>query len=368
MSLRKKTASTWVLTAAGLGMLMVLFLADAGLLVICLLPLVLAAICTLGTLGLMGHFPDERAWLLALPALGLWTAFPLCIIRAWQRYQCIDHADFKATIAAAVLGAGLVMAGFGILTGTGRELVRTAGWISFLVSAYGLAGTLLILPALLRRRVEASQTAGESIFGRYSNMTPLPRLAIRCRQRRDPVLDELATLVPQQTDMANILDVGCGYGLPACWLAERYPSAIVHGIDPNAERVRVAAMALNERGRVVEGAAPDLPPMDVLVDMAILIDTSHCLQDWELEKTLVRIHERLLPGGRLILRTILPEAAISRWSRYREWFARSGQAHKTAYRNAHELGAILSACGFQVLTCRTSGRKGRRMWHLVRPN
>ncbi len=367
MSLRNETATTWVLTVAGLGVLMVLFLADAGLLVIGLLPLVLAAICTLGTLGLMGHFPDWRAWLLALPALGLSTALPLFIIRAWQRYQHMDHPDFKATFAAAVLGAGLVMAGFGILTGTGREPVRTAGWISFLVSAYGLAGTLLILPALLKRRVEASKTAAGSIFGRYSNMTPRPRLAIRCRQRQDPVLNELATLVPQQTDMANILDVGCGYGLPACWLAERYPTATVHGIDPNAERVRVAAMALNERGRVVECAAPDLPPMDVLVDMAILIDTSHCLQDWELEKTLVRIHERLLPGGRLVLRAMLPAAATSRWSSCRKRFTRSGQAHNAAYRNAYELDAILSACGFEILTCRTSGRKGERMWYVARP-
>ena len=94
--------------------------------------------------------------------------------------------------------------------------------------------TLLILPALLKRRSDASQWVTGNVLGHYSNMTPYPRLAVRCRQRGDPVLDELATLVPQQADMANILDVGCGHGLPACWLADRYPTAIVTGIDPDA--------------------------------------------------------------------------------------------------------------------------------------
>jgi hypothetical protein len=107
--------------------------------------------------------------------------------------------------------------------------------------------------------------------------------------------------------------------------------------------------------------------MDVLMDMTILIDTSHYLQDWELEKTLERIHERLLPGGRLILRSMLPLAAKSRWPRYREWFTRTGQSHNAICRDAHALDAILSANGFEVLTCRTSGLPGRRVWHVVRP-
>jgi SAM-dependent methyltransferase len=365
--LREKTITTLILTVSGLVLLVVLFLADGGLLAISLMPPVCAALCTLGTLAVMGHFPGDRALLLALPALGLTTGVPLCIARAWQRYQRMDHPDFKATATAVVLTAGLVLTGFGVLMGAAQPPVNTAGWISFLVSSYGLAGTLLILPPLLRRRSEASRRVGSSILDRYGSMTPYPRLAVRFRHRWDPIIDELATIVPKQADMANILDVGCGYGLPACWLAERYPTVCVHAIEPDAERVRVAAMALGERGRVVEGSAPGLPPMDVLVDMAVLIDTSHYLQDWELEKTLERIHERLLPGGRLIIRSLLSEAAQSRWSRFRQRFNRSSQSRKTTYRNGHTLNAILSACGFEVLTCRVSGSQGHRMWHVVRP-
>ena len=54
----------------------------------------------------------------------------------------------------------------------------------------------------------------------------------------------------------RILDVGCGHGLPACWLADRYPTAMLHGIDPNTERVRVAAMALGAGQAALDIAIP----------------------------------------------------------------------------------------------------------------
>ena len=149
-------------------------------------------------------------------------------------------------------------------------------------------GPMLILPPLLKRRFAAAAANTVGIFWHYRNMTPYPRLIARYTLGVDSLIGELATLVPQKTDMANILDVGCGYGVPACWMADRYPDATIHGIDPQPERVRIAALALGDRGCCVRGSAPDLPTMDVLLNLATMLDVSHFLQDWELEKTLER--------------------------------------------------------------------------------
>jgi trans-aconitate methyltransferase len=198
-------------------------------------------------------------------------------------------------------------------------------------------------------------------------MEPYPRLRARCKWRRDPLFDELATLVPVETDAVNILDVGCGYGLPACWMADRYPGATIHGLEPDPERARVAALALGDRGRIVRGSAPDLPPMDVLLNLATLFDVSHHLQDWELEKTLERIHERLLPGGRLIMRSLLsPEASPHRTWHLRH-LSRKFAGVRACYREKDAIDAILDKCEFKVIAGHTSSRWKDRYWHVAKP-
>ena len=42
----------------------------------------------------------------------------------------------------------------------------------------------------------------------------------------------------------RFIDIGCGYGVPGSWLLHRYPETTIYGIEPEADRVRVAAMAL----------------------------------------------------------------------------------------------------------------------------
>ena len=239
--------------------------------------------------------------------------------------------------------------------------------ISFLGIGYCLAGALLILPPLLKRRFESSPVDTRGIDWRYRNLEPYPRLFARYKRRMDPLFDELATLSPEKAPVANILDVGCGYGVPACWMADRYPSAFIHGIEPEPERVRVAALVLGDRGHIVRGWAPDLPPTDVLLDLATMLDMSHFLQDWELETTLRRIHERLLPGGRLIMRSVMPPSTRPPWTWHMERFKLKIKAVKTCYRDADTISAILDKCAFEVLTSHISGKHGDMHWHVARP-
>ena len=107
--------------------------------------------------------------------------------------------------------------------------------------------------------------------------------------------------------------------------------------------------------------------MDVLLDLVIMLDMSHYLKDWELEKTVACIHERLLPGGRLIIRSVLPPSGRPRWTWRLEHVKLKINGLTACYRDAVALCAILEKCGFEVLSSRTSGRLGDMVWHVASP-
>ena len=355
-----------LIIGASLIVLLALFFADLGLLLTSLLPLVFAFVCTLGTLGLMGRALDIPALMLAVVILGMGVDYTLFLVRGYQRYQHFDHPHFTVVRTAVFMAAASTLVGFAVLLTADHGLLKSAGWIGFLGIGYCLAGALLLLPPLLKRRFEGHRLHAGGIEARYSNMEPYPRMFARYKLRLDPLFDELALLLPPDAAFANIMDVGCGYGVPACWMAERYPTATIFGFDPRQERVRVASLALGDRGRIRNGSAPDLPPMDVLVDLATMLDMSHYLQDWELEKTLERIHDRLLPGGRLIVRSVLPRSARPHWTWYLEHFRIKRKGLAVCYRDSGELAAILQRCGFEVMGNRPSGKREDMVWHVAK--
>lgn len=348
-------------------LLLMIFFADVGLLATALLPLVFAFVCTLGTLGIMGRPLDIPALMLSVVILGIGVDYTLFMVRGYQRYQRFDHPHFSVVRTAIFMAAASTLIGFAVLLGAKHNLLKSAGLISFFGIGYCLAGALLILPPLLKRRFEAAPVNTAGITWRYRNMEPYPRLFARFKLRFDPLFRELETLVPEGMTAANILDVGCGYGVPACWLADRFPDATIHGIEPDADRVRVAALALGDRGRIHRGMAPDLPHMEVLIDLAVMIDMSHYLQDWELEKNLERIHERLLPGGRLIMRSVMPPSARPHWTWHLERLKLNINGAKTCYRDNISINAILDKCEFEVHSNLTSGTRGDMHWHIARP-
>ncbi len=346
--------------------LLMLFFADTGLLFTALLPLAFAFVCTLGTLGIMGRPLDIPALMLSVVILGMGVDYTLFMVRGYQRYQRFDHPHFAVVRTAIIMTATSTLIGFSVLLTADHNLLKSAGLISFCGIGYCLAGALLILPPLLKRRFESRPVATGGVDWRYGNMEPYPRLFARFKRRMDPLFDEWAALMPTRTDLANILDVGCGYGVPACWMADRYPKALIHGIEPKAEQVRVAALALDDRGHIVRGSAPDLPTMDVMLDLATMLDVSHYLQDRELEKTLERIHKRLLPGGRLIMRSVLPPSARPHWTWYLEHLKLKINGSRVCYRDTDAIDAILDRCEFEVLSSQTSGSLGDMQWHVAK--
>jgi predicted exporter/SAM-dependent methyltransferase len=356
-----------LIIGASLIVLLTFFFADAGLLFMTLLPLAFAFVCTLGTLGIMGRPLDIPALMLSVIILGMGVDYTLFMVRGYQRYQRFDHPHFTVVRTAVVMAAASTLVGFAVLLGADHNLLQSAGLISFCGIGYCLVGALLILPPLLKRRFESRPADTSGIDWRFRNMEPYPRLFARWKLRIDPLFDELARLMPKKKAVTNILDVGCGYGVPACWMADRYPGATIRGLDPDPERVRVAALALGDRGHVVTGSAPDLPPAEVLLDLATMLDMNHFLQDWELEKTLLGIQERLLPGGVLIMRSVMPPSARPPWTWYLDRLKLKRIGARTCYRDKAAIAAMIDHCAFEIIASQPSGNRGDMHWHVARP-
>jgi ubiquinone/menaquinone biosynthesis C-methylase UbiE len=104
----------------------------------------------------------------------------------------------------------------------------------------------------------------------------------------------------------RVLDVGCGTGRLACWIAERVGSpGCVVGIDPLAERIAIArAKAADIRFEV--GQAEDLAAFaDATFDAVCMSSVLHWVTDKA--RALAEVRRVLRPGGRLGVTTVSSE-------------------------------------------------------------
>jgi len=131
----------------------------------------------------------------------------------------------------------------------------------------------------------------------------------------DPMFKELDKYIKNPR---RIIDIGCGFGVPATWLLEIYPKTKLYGIEPDEERVLIASRVIGSRGCVEGGRAPDLPQIEEQVDHALMLDMLHFLSDNEIQITLQRIYEKLTSDGKLLVRATIPSDKPNPWKRWIE--------------------------------------------------
>jgi ubiquinone/menaquinone biosynthesis C-methylase UbiE len=147
----------------------------------------------------------------------------------------------------------------------------------------------------------------------------------------------------------HIIDIGCGYGIPAVWLLSLFPLAKVYGLDPDQNRVRIANRAFGNRGSATVGKAPNLPAaFPDHVDTALMLDMIHLISDDELRLTLQRLHRKILPEGKLILRTTVPSRKRIPWLRWVEEWRLKMLNLIPHFRSSEEVTALISETGFMV--------------------
>jgi uncharacterized protein len=79
---------------------------------------------------------------------------------------------------------------------------------------------------------------------RFRHLLAYPRLFARFKIMIDPMFKELHQYVQNPR---SIIDIGCGYGIPAVELLEIYPDAKVYGLEPDESRVLIASQVIGNR-------------------------------------------------------------------------------------------------------------------------
>jgi hypothetical protein len=206
----------------------------------------------------------------------------------------------------------------------------------------------------------------ERIRGRYRSLEIGARLFARFKLKLDPLFPELSSRPIFAAPPRVLVDIGTGYGVPACWLVETFPGVRIYGIEPSADRVRVASRALGESGTVIRGAAPDLPPVPEGADGAFMLDMMHYLNDVQLGLTLSRLHRRLAPGAPLVIRAVMRPTRRRPWSWWADRIVNRLRGLPTWFRPEERIRSILTANGFATEGTFPSGTKGEMLWVYAR--
>lgn len=206
----------------------------------------------------------------------------------------------------------------------------------------------------------------ERIRARYNTLELGARLFARFKLQLDPLFPELGSRPIFAAPPRVLVDVGTGYGVPACWLAETFPGVHLYGIEPSADRVRVAGRALGENGTVVRGAAPDLPPAPGDADGAFMLDMMHYLDDARFALTLSRLRQRLAPAAPLVIRSVMRPSRRLPWSWWADRLSNTLRGLPTWFRSEGEIRATLAANGFETEGTFPSGTKGEMLWVYAR--
>ena len=353
--------------------LLFFFFLDWKLTFVALLPVLFALISTLGTLKLIGHPLDIPGLMLSIVVIGMGIDYSLFFVRSHQRYYDDSGPSFGIIRMAVFMAASSTIIGFGVLCFAQHSLLMSAGLTSLLGIGYSLIGAFIILPPVLKhlfhvpeKDTKRDEKSRDRILRRYKNMEPYPRLFARFKMMSDPMFEELSRLFDPSWKIRTIIDIGCGYGVPACWLLERFPEARVYAIDPDPERVRIACRAFGKRGLAERGRAPDIPPKaPYSADTALMLDMMHFITDDELRLTLRRLHDRLRDKGRLFIRAVIAPKNHPSWSWRFQTMKLKISGTPSYFRSVERIRKMIMLAGFRVEYSSTSGSNEESVWFIA---
>jgi SAM-dependent methyltransferase len=362
-----------VVTGFGIVLVVFLFFLEWRLSLIVLAPVAFALVSTLGTLKLLGRPVDIPGIMLWIVIMGMGIDYGIYYTCSYQRYLDERHPSMSLIRQAIFLAGATTLIGFGVLALAEHAVLKSIGLTSLLGIAYSLVGAFLIVPPLVKRVLVPVELPPETLEAgsprhtertllRYSTIETTPRLFVRWKLRLDPMFPRLAAFMKNP---GRILDIGCGYGVPSVWLLELFPAAAVSCIDPDGERVRVAGRALGPRGEARTGRAPGIEGLPDGADTAIILDVIHMLDDDQLRETLAILHDKLLAGGRLVIRATTPAGGWRLWMWRIEELRLKRHRLSPRYRSRDLLATMIRAAGFEIVTVEPAAPLGEEIWFVA---
>ena len=364
-----------LIIAASVVVLTFFFYLNLQLTLLTLLPPFFAYICTLGTLKIIGHPLDIPALMLSVVILGMGVDYSIFCVRAHQRYRDVNHPSYGLVRVAIFMAGGSTLIGFGVLAVAEHSLLKIIGITSLLGIGYSLLGTFLLLPPLLnnyiaRENKRAGRLEGKNsiqrIRDRYRTLEPYPRMFARFKIQYDPMFSDLPRMLKGAGNISTIIDIGCGYGVPACWCLEQYPDAEVYGLDPDPERVRVAALAIGDRGDATVGWAPEMPDVPRPADVVLLLDMMHYLDDEIVATVFKKSFQALGTNGVLVTRFVLPPTDRPSWSWHLEDKRIKLSGGSVWYRSAETIAIMIEEAGFELMVNEVSAVNPELIWMVSR--
>jgi predicted exporter/SAM-dependent methyltransferase len=345
----------WIVSI-GLVLVILLFFLDWRLSFAVMAPVVFALCATLGTLKIIGHPLDIPGVMLWIVIMGMGIDYAIYYVCMYQRHPDLQHPAMDKIRLSVLMAAATTFIGFGVLALAEHALLRSIGLVSLLGIGYSLIGTYFILPSLMKNifipfpfptgglKVGSKEHLRRTLL-RYRHLPAHPRIFARFKILMDPMFRELDQYV---INPRRIIDIGCGFGVPATWLLEIYPEARVFGLEPDEERVLIANRVIGSRGHVQAGLAPDLPHVEGSVDYVTMLDMLHYISNEELQLVLLRIHEKLEKGGTLIIRATVPSDRRVPWKRWIEAAHLKLTKIPQRFRQEKEITDFMYAAGFDV--------------------
>ncbi len=281
---------------------------------------------------------------------------------------CQKGLTKKSILTGHFASGMLIIAGTSGLILPDDPILNMAAIIFFMGTILSITGIFTILSPLMDiyfKWEKNSENLPAKIMSRYKNTEAYPRIFAFFKLKYDSMFKELPSLIPPLKNVKYIIDIGCGYGVPAAWMSARFDGAIIYGIDPDSERIRVASMALGGKGVMKTGKAPDIPLVSDPVQLVIMIDMAHFLNDEDLILTLKRVTACLDKNGALIMRVVIPPEKKGSWIWRLENLRHKFFKIKPYYRSIEKINNFIKQSGFASVKNYDSGSARELVWFVA---
>lgn len=354
-------------------LLLFLYFGDITLALVSAAPPAFAMVATLHTMHILDQPLTVHGLMLVHVIFGAGIIYSVFSVGTCQRYGS-DSNHCHALVRAGIFLAALInLTGLMAHFFTEQALITNAWMIIMMDTVYSLMGIILLLRPVLafvfdpgRRRSDIDRCGGSParrVLMRFRHLEAHPRLFARFKMILDPLFGEIVALVKKPS---IILDIGCGYGIPAAWLLEHYPGVKILGIDPDPERCRIAGRILDINGTILVGKAPDLPVFADRADTAVMLDMIHYLSDREVTETLTRLRAGMTRNALLLIRATIPSPGRTPLLRRIESFQNAMRKRQQYFRSAESICDLLSRGGFRIDRTLPSGDGREEIWILSR--
>ena len=369
-----------VLVAVMNAFLIFLLLGRIELVLVTLLPMAAGIFWTLGTLGLCGLPIDVANFVFVIFVVGVGGDYSLFLVLS-ELEPLRGHPERTAATGGAVTMCALTaLLGTGVLVLSHHPALFSVGLTALLGISYSLLATLFLVPLSVRWLAEIN-----SLHPKIANPTPAQtRRAVSrlyrfqgpyvsqfsyWKMRTDPLFCAVEKAAPAR---GEILDLGCGYGLAAHWLTLFTPERRVHGVDFDADKIRVAQVAARanpqasfEQRDILEW--PEYPACDC----ALLCDVLHYFPRKLKAEMLRKVFQSLRPGGSLIIRDAMAEEKSGHRAvaRAEKWAVRLGlnrTRHGLHFEDEKTHRALLREAGFGTVEVRNESGLGSNLLLIAR--